>query len=303
VGIGAMTTPMVSIIVPTYNCAASLRVAVMSVLAQDFQDFEIRIVGDGCTDDSERVVRALDDPRVHWSNLPNNSGTPSAPRNEAISQARGRYMAYLGHDDLWFPWHLSSLIQAIEGRSEFAYSLAMSCHKDGTLYPITLPQAHCVHHPRMNISPLNWMHTRALSQQLGPWARDLDSGVDREFLARAYRTTTRFVGIDRLTAVKFPSGAWRAYAPGAERPQPALFQRMQHDPIALERRLLTDLACYQAGLPVRQDMTVHHQGLRHHLVWLRRMLLDCYGRDRWPLKGLLSRRGRKLRGLSATLPR
>jgi hypothetical protein len=50
-------------------------------------------------------------------------------------------------------------------------------------------------------------------------------------------------------------------------------------------------------------MTVHQQGLRHHLVWLRRLLLDRYGRDRWPLKGLLSRRGRKLRGLSATLPR
>ncbi len=55
----------VSVIIPTYNSSRTLRMTLESVLAQDFQDFEVQVLGDGCTDDSEAVVAAFGDPRIH----------------------------------------------------------------------------------------------------------------------------------------------------------------------------------------------------------------------------------------------
>ena len=99
--------PIVSVIIPTYNCSGLLRQSVESVLLQEMDDFELWVIGDGCTDDSRKVVEGFGDPRVFWHNLRTNSGGPGTPRNEGLRRARGQYVAYLGHDDLWFPWHLS----------------------------------------------------------------------------------------------------------------------------------------------------------------------------------------------------
>ena len=73
------------------------------------------VVGDACTDDSEDVVRGIGDERVRWENLERNSGSQSVPNNRGIALARGEYIAYLGHDDLWHPQHVAHLVTAIEG--------------------------------------------------------------------------------------------------------------------------------------------------------------------------------------------
>ncbi len=97
------SAPSVTVIVPTFNSSATLRLALQSVLNQEFQDFEVWVVGDGCTDDSAQVALSFNDNRINWINLAQNSGSPAAPNNEGLRRARGRYIAYLGHDDLWFP--------------------------------------------------------------------------------------------------------------------------------------------------------------------------------------------------------
>src|SRR5271166_2489340 len=107
------STPIISVVVATYNSAATLRSAIGSLVSQDLRDFEAWIIGDACSDDSEEVIRSFDDPRLQWRNLADNSGSQSVPNNEGLRLARGRFVAYLGHDDLWFPWHLSSLLAAI----------------------------------------------------------------------------------------------------------------------------------------------------------------------------------------------
>ena len=58
-----------------------MRFALQTVLLQDFKDFEVWVIGDGCTDDSEDVVASFEDERINWSNLRFNSGHPSIPRN------------------------------------------------------------------------------------------------------------------------------------------------------------------------------------------------------------------------------
>src|SRR5687767_9571386 len=126
-------TPLVSVIVATYNSRATLACALDSVRQQDFQDFEVWVVGDACTDGSHEVVEALGDPRFHWINRETNSGTQSAPNADGLRRASGRYVAYLGHDDLWFPWHLSTLIAAIERDSVESGKGAALAHGLGVL--------------------------------------------------------------------------------------------------------------------------------------------------------------------------
>ncbi|MGH7485232.1 MAG: glycosyltransferase family 2 protein, partial [bacterium] len=104
--------PRVTVIIPTWNRSSVLPYSIGSVLRQTFRDFELIVAGDGCTDDSEQVVSAIGDPRLRWINLPANTRHQSGPNNEALRQARGEIIAYLGHDDLWLPHHLAAHVAA-----------------------------------------------------------------------------------------------------------------------------------------------------------------------------------------------
>ena len=60
----ALAAPAVSVVIATYNWSSVLRFAIRSVLAQHLADFELIVVGDGCTDDSDAVVRGFGDARI-----------------------------------------------------------------------------------------------------------------------------------------------------------------------------------------------------------------------------------------------
>ena len=76
------TIPQVTVIIATYNKASTLRFALQSVLWQTFEDYEVWVIGDCCSDNSAEIVNGFNDPRVHWHNLPENSGYQSVPHNE-----------------------------------------------------------------------------------------------------------------------------------------------------------------------------------------------------------------------------
>src|SRR6185436_5194467 len=116
--------PRVTVIIPTYNWSSVLPFSIGSVLRQTFLDFELLVLGDGCTDDSESVVSRTGDERVRSINLPANTGHQSGPNNEGLRQARGEIVAYLGHDDLWLPHHLASIVSTFDrSNTDFAYAL------------------------------------------------------------------------------------------------------------------------------------------------------------------------------------
>ena len=100
--------PLVSVVIATYNRSYVLRHAVASVLASVLQDFEVIVVGDCCTDDSEAVVASFDDPRVRFVNLEEHCGDQSAPNNLGCMLSRGEFIAFLNHDDLYLPDHIGS---------------------------------------------------------------------------------------------------------------------------------------------------------------------------------------------------
>ncbi len=119
-----MDNPLVSVTIPTYNRSKLLMErALPSVLNQTYQNFEIVIVGDCCTDDTEERIAELNDPRVRFYNLPQRGPYPSGryqlwcvagvpPMNRALEEARGLWIAHLDDDDVWKPQHLECALEA-----------------------------------------------------------------------------------------------------------------------------------------------------------------------------------------------
>jgi hypothetical protein len=222
--------PKVTIILPTFNWSAVLPFSIRSALDQGFSDFELIVVGDGCTDDSAEVVAAVGDARVQWVNLVTNRGHQSGPNNEGLRRARGELIAYLGHDDLWLPHHLACLVAALDSGADMAFGLARMVPPDPALQRAALAERYL---PGMWIAPTATVHRRALTERLGGWRdyRDLAVDPETELWTRFHAAGARIEAVKRLTAVKFPAAARRGvYRERPSHEQAAWLARIRREP-------------------------------------------------------------------------
>ena len=282
--------PLVSVIVPTFNSARTLRAAIVSVQRQDLAELEVLVIGDGCTDDSAAVAASFTDPRVRWSNLPANSGGPCRPRNEALGSARGRYVAYLGHDDLWLPWHLSTLVAAIERTgAALVSSLGVYLEPRGASTAFGFPERPRTPAP---LSPSTWLHRADLDLR---WPEHLRWGHEVYVADRLLERGVACRQVAEVTAIKFPAPAWRTYAPDAPLPQLEALAAIAEDPRGFQLRLLYDLAESVSGALVLSGRSRYPLLVRAAFAtlvgWLRPY--------RWPLDRWLRRRHRAASGLGA----
>lgn len=201
--------PLVSVIIATYNWSSVLRYAIQSVLWQTEPDFELLVIGDGCTDDSEAVVRSFADPRIRWHNLESNSGNQSAPNNAGLALARGRYIAYQGHDDIWHPEHLKTLLRAIRtARADFASSWAEMIGPPGSNFRVvTGLYPRQGYDGKQGLTIAGVMHRREVLSVLGKWKdyREVWRNPDVDFEYRAMEAGLKFVSTRELTVFKFNS--------------------------------------------------------------------------------------------------
>lgn len=103
-----MVDGLVSIIMPTFNCAEFIGESIESVLAQTYPNWELLIVDDASSDDTLSIVsKYTKDSRVKYKRLEQNHGAAFA-RNEAIKLAEGEYIAFCDSDDLWLPQKLKT---------------------------------------------------------------------------------------------------------------------------------------------------------------------------------------------------
>ncbi|HWO00890.1 MAG TPA: glycosyltransferase [Blastocatellia bacterium] len=291
----ATPPPLVSVICATFNSSALLKLALGSLLDQDLADFEAWVLGDACTDDSAQVIDSFGDPRLHWVNLPHTSGSQAAPNNEGLRRSRGRYIAYLGHDDLWFPWHLSGLVRFLEEtRADLAHSLSAVIGPDGadlTLGPPLIGQTY----RSCYVPPSSWLHRREIVDDCGLWADPLAIGdnVDNDYLRRVCVAGKRIELCRQLSVLKFPSAWWKSYAADSARPQESYLTCLRQDPEETQRRILLESVTVWTrhlgvGVPARQAFGRAFSTLAHRVI-------DAYGRERWPLDALLRRRHQRKR--------
>ncbi|HEY0412883.1 MAG TPA: glycosyltransferase family 2 protein [Allosphingosinicella sp.] len=126
--------PLVSICIATYNRAPLLvGRSIPSALAQSYPNVEVIVVGDHCTDDTERLVGAIRDPRLRFENLPRRGNYPDAPdlrwmvgggaaMNRGIELARGDFVTHLDDDDEHMPERVEKLLRlAQEARADVVY--------------------------------------------------------------------------------------------------------------------------------------------------------------------------------------
>lgn len=94
--------PLVSVVMPTYNCSAYIGEAIQSVLGQTYANFEVLVVDNYSSDNTDEVIRNCSDPRVKYFKF-NNNGIIAASRNYAVQRSAGDVLAFLDADDVWLP--------------------------------------------------------------------------------------------------------------------------------------------------------------------------------------------------------
>jgi glycosyltransferase involved in cell wall biosynthesis len=103
--------PIISVIIPAYNCEKYIAETLHSILAQTLSPDEIIVVDDGSIDRTAEVVQALADKHPQIFLIRQSNAGQSAARNRAITQAKGEVLALLDGDDRWLPTYLEKMVR------------------------------------------------------------------------------------------------------------------------------------------------------------------------------------------------
>jgi glycosyltransferase involved in cell wall biosynthesis len=112
-----MTNPYFSIVIPSYNRAHLIVETIHAILNQEFTDFELLIIDDASTDQTEHVIDQINDGRIHYHKNEINLER-SASRNKGIDLAKGKYICFCDSDDHWKSNHLQLLFEKINSENE-----------------------------------------------------------------------------------------------------------------------------------------------------------------------------------------
>jgi len=188
-----MPSPFFSIIIPTFNRRDFLHKAISTVIAQTFQDWELVVVDDGSTDNTEQMVRAFEDPRIHFI-FQSNHGVAHA-RNQGLKVAKGQWVAFLDSDDWWLPQKLNVFAQNIDHNPDIKIF-----HSEETWFR----QGELLNQKSKHQKPDGWVYLNALPlccisistavihnsvlEQVGHFDESLPACEDYDFWLRATHT-------------------------------------------------------------------------------------------------------------------
>lgn len=114
------TTPLVSVVIPTYNHARYLRRALQSVIDQTYTNWEAIVIDNYSKDSTDEVMASFADPRIVYLKIHNN-GVIAASRNLGIRKAKGEWIAFLDSDDFWTPDKLKACCESINDEVDLMY--------------------------------------------------------------------------------------------------------------------------------------------------------------------------------------
>ncbi|MGA2073875.1 MAG: glycosyltransferase [Terriglobia bacterium] len=166
-------TPVVTVIIPTFNRASIVGRAIRSVLCQTFQDWELLVVDDASTDGTEQVVRSFPDRRIRYLRHDQNRRV-SAARNTGIRSAQGEYVSFLDDDDEWLPEKLAKEVEAFRNSDPevgLIYTGKTVYDEHGRVLQVRMP------------TQSGWVY---------------DAMLDRHFIGSPSRVTVRKQVLDRV---------------------------------------------------------------------------------------------------------
>jgi hypothetical protein len=199
-----------SVLLPTHNRPDTLALSIGSILRQSERDWELLVVGDGCTDDTAEVVASFDDPRIRWFDLPKAPGLGYANRRLALQEATGAFLALASHDDLWGPDHLAVLGALLDDGASLAYSRPFWVTPSGRIVPLPFDLADPVLRDRFaagNYIPSTFVAAPlAAVTAAGGWPVDVEYAADWQLMRRILDRPGASVGYSaEPTALHFRS--------------------------------------------------------------------------------------------------
>lgn len=245
--------PLVTVVTPVHNAAATLAAAVASVQAQTLPDWEMILVNDGSTDGSGALAASLAaaDPRLRRDGWAENRGAAAA-RNAGIRAARGRYIAFLDADDLWRPEKLAvqigymqdtgapftfAAIERIDGAGRVLGRSSVPARVDhagllrGNVIPCQTAAYDRAHYGAVEMPPL-WRR-----QDYGLWLALLRQGGEAHGIDRVLASWRMRAGSLSSNKFRAAAGTWEVYraAEGMGRPRAAWYLAQNLGRAALRR--------------------------------------------------------------------
>jgi glycosyltransferase involved in cell wall biosynthesis len=285
--------PIVSVIIPSYNCAHLLPETIASVQAQTYTHWELLIINDGSTDETDRLIpqylEEYPDDRIQFISKPN--GGVSNTRNFGAALAQGDIIAFLDADDRWLPRNLESHIEQFEqhpalgisfGRVEFITDSGEPTGKTTHCELNQIPTHHFLY-TNPTVTTSNLVVRTALFKQLNGFDESINHSEDMDFLFRASQCEgsnhkshqVQIAGIDRVlvqyriqttglssTLEKMEQG-WYHLMDKARHTNPELVDRHYYPAQTAQLQYLARQTL-RLDLPTRQGIDYIHRALRSH---------------------------------------
>ena len=197
-----MSSPLVSVVIPSYNQAEFLPATIQSVLNQTYQNFEIIVVNDASPDNTDEVMKGFNDPRIQYIVHEKNQRLP-ATRNTGMRASAGEIIALLDADDLFHPEKLEAHVNFLKEHPEVGVSYNARFdlnHSANTVRELWRPPLKVTLVDLMlgfPFSPSDTVIRREWAFDVGLFNPQMGSAEDTDFPCRLALAGCRFAGIDR----------------------------------------------------------------------------------------------------------
>ena len=194
--------PQISVIIPTYNRPKLLKEALLSLKNQTFKDFETIVVNDGGDKTAEKIIKEVKLPKIRYYYTSHRG--PTYALNRGLEMARGKYIAFLDDDDIFYPKHLELLYQRLEQEKSpaIAYSnVKINYYKGDKLIKTEIRRIEKINSEKAIIKSINTpiMVSRKCFEQVGKFMEALAmDGWIKEMWFRLYKSFL-FYHVDEIT--------------------------------------------------------------------------------------------------------
>ncbi len=200
-------TPLVSIVMPSFNQAEFIEAAIASVLNQDYPRLELIVADGGSTDGTPEILRRIQarNSRLRWFSEPDKGAANAI--NKAVARVRGTLIGWLNSDDLYTPGAVGRAVAALTGPERYALVYGHGVHVDAqgkelNRYPTLPPETPCSQFADgCFICQPTLFFTRTVYHMLGPLDESIKTAFDFEYWLRAFKAFAGRIGfVDDIQA-------------------------------------------------------------------------------------------------------